>query len=329
MPLSASLKRWLLLLTLTLIWGVNWSVMKIGATEMPPLWFRAISLLFGTALIGGIGVARGVSLRLPRGTLGTVIVLAAPNIMIWYSIVTVAVTLLPAGRAAILGFTMPVWAALIGVVLYRERLDARTWLGLVASLASVALLVIGEWSTLVGRPTGVVLMLVAAVSWAWGTHAMRRTAARLDASGLNTLSLTFWMMLVSCPVLFAASAAMEWTHWQIPQGKAWWPIFYNAVLVLAIGNLIWFWLARTMTPVASGLSAMLIPVVGVFSGIALLGEIPQWRDIVALLLVCVAVGSVLVRRNSSHKTPANAPSDHNLQSTASPAYARHRKEEKP
>lgn len=329
MTLSVSLKRWLLLLTLTLVWGMNWSVMKIGATELPPLWFRALSLLLGTALLAVIGVARGVSLRLPRGTLWTVIVLAAPNIMVWYSVVTIAVTLLPAGRAAILGFTMPVWAALIGVALYRERLDARTWIGVAASLASVALLVIGEWSTLVGRPTGVVLMLIAAVSWAWGTHAMRRATPRLDASGLDTLALTFWMMLVSCPVLFAASAVMEWPLWQVPEGKAWWPILYNAVLVLAIGNLIWFWLARTMTPVASGLSAMLIPVVGVFSGIALLGEIPQWRDIAALMLVCVAVGSVLVRRDATRKPPAGVPSDRDLQSVASPAYARHRKEENP
>ena len=51
---------------LTLAWGMNWSVMKIGAMQLPPLWFRGLGLVMGTALMAAMLVMRGTSLRLPR-----------------------------------------------------------------------------------------------------------------------------------------------------------------------------------------------------------------------------------------------------------------------
>lgn len=280
-----------LMAILTLAWGMNWSVMKIGVTQLPPLWFRSIGLVLGTVLLGLVLMVRGASFRIPPGGVRRIAALALPNIVVWYTLVTIAITMLPAGRAAILGFTMPAWAALIGVVVYREPLDARTALGVCCAVGGVALLVAGDWTTLAGHPLGTLLMLAAALSWAWGTHAFRRADI-----AMNTLMLTFWMMAFACPVVVGASALAEGARWRVPIGVEWWPILYNAVLVLGIGNLIWFTVARTLSATSAGLSSMLIPVVGVFSGVVLLGEVPPWRDFVALVLVCVAVAAAIVRK---------------------------------
>ncbi len=280
-----------LMALLTLIWGMNWSVMKIGVTQLPPLWFRSIGLVLGTALLGTVLASRGASLRIPRGAVGTIVRLAIPNIVVWYAVVTIAMTILPAGRAAILGFTMPVWAALIGAVVYREPIDARIGFGVACAVAGVGLLVSSEWSTIAGHPLGVVMMLGAAVSWAWGTHAMRRSRVAMD-----TLVLTFWMMAFACPVVIVASAVFEGTRWRVPHGVEWMPILYNAGPVLAIGNLIWFGVARSLPPTTAGLSSMLTPVVGVFSGVLVLGESPGWRDFAALGLIGMAVAAALFRK---------------------------------
>jgi drug/metabolite transporter (DMT)-like permease len=56
----------------------------------------------------------------------------------------------------------------------------------------------------------------------------------------------------------------------------------------------WARLARSLPPAASGLSVMLIPVVGVFSSLWLLGETPYWQDYAALLLILVALSTVLL-----------------------------------
>lgn len=269
---------------LTLAWGANWSVMKIGAMQLPPLWFRSIGLVLGVALLGLVLVVRGTSLRLPHGAWRELVRIAFPNIVIWYTVVTIAVTLLPAGRAAILAFTMPAWAAAIGALVYGERPSSRTMTGVACALAGVVLLLSGDWTGLIAHPLGVGLMLFASMSWAWGTHLLQRTTLPME-----TLALTFWMMTVAAPFVLVASALLEGSQWRVPHGLEWWPIVYNAVLVLAIGNVIWFTVARSLPPVAAGLSSMTIPVVGVLSGVLMLGEVPGWRDLVALLLISVAV----------------------------------------
>jgi drug/metabolite transporter (DMT)-like permease len=286
----------ILLALLTFAWGTNWPVMKLGVAMLPPLWFRALGLALGVLVLAIVLVARRVPLRLPPGTLSTIVWLAIPNVIVWYSVVTIAITMLPAGRAAILGFTMPIWSALIGVLFYRERLDARTIVGVACAAIGIAILVVGAGDGGPDRSLGIALMLIAAIAWAWGTHLFQR--ARLP---METVAITFWMMVIGCPALFAASAWSEWARWRLPVGLEWWPIVYNAFVVLALGNLLWFTLARTLSPTIAGLSALAIPIVGVLSSFVALDEAPSLRDVAALGLVIAAVGiGLLPQRSKDH-----------------------------
>ena len=273
-----------LMALLTLAWGLNWPMTKLGVTALPPLWFRSLGLVLGTALLGAILVMRGTSLKIAPAALPRIALLSLPNITVWYTLVTIALTRLPAGRAAILGFTMPVWSALIGALVYRESIDARVASAVICAIAGIGLLVAGDVGGLAAHPTGVLLMLGAAMSWAWGTHLFRRADL-----GIDTLSLTFWMMVCACPVIVGLSAIFEAGRWRLPVGVEWLPILYSAVLVLALGNLIWFVVARSLPPTIAGLSSMLVPVVGVFSSALILGEIPGPRDFAALALTASAV----------------------------------------
>jgi drug/metabolite transporter (DMT)-like permease len=281
---------------LTLIWGVNWPVLKLGVASLPPLYFRSLGIVGGTAVLGVVLAARGVSLRVPRAAWARLVMLSVPNVMVWYAVATLALTRLPAGRAAILGFTMPAWAALIGAAFYRERLDRQSALGVAAAVGGIVLLVSGDWPTFTAHPAGVALMLFAAAAWAFGTHLLKRSALPVD-----TTALTFWLMAVACPVLLGASAATEAARWRMPDATEWFAIGYNATLVLAVGNVLWFTVARTLPPTTAGLASMLIPVVGVFSGMLILHEAPSARDFGALVLVCIAVATAWIPRAALRK----------------------------
>ncbi len=278
----------LLLAALTFFWGMNWSVMKIGVRELPPLWFRFLGLLLGCAVLYLYARLRGIGLGVARRHWSRIALLALPNMIIWYLVAIIAIAMLPSGRAALLAYTMPIWAALIGAFFLGERLALRTWFGVASALAATVLLVAGEWDALAGRPLGVALMLFAAASWGAGTHLLRRMPLAVD-----TLVLTFWMMALTTVVLLGASWLFERAAWEWPHGLQWLPILYNAVFVLGLCNVLWFALARSLPPVASGLSGMLIPVVGVCSGMVLLGEAPVLGDIVALLLILFALATVV------------------------------------
>jgi drug/metabolite transporter (DMT)-like permease len=279
----------LLLALLTLFWGVNWPVMKLGVAEMPPLYFRTLCLGGGLLVIGVWARASGVSLAVPRRAWREIAWLAVPNMIVWHVLAILAIKQLPSGRAAILGYTMPVWAVLCGLLFFGEKPLPRHWLGVIAALLGTLLLLSSELTALAGSPLGTGLMLTAAAAWGYGTHLMRRHLVELPI-----ITLTFWMMALTVLVMALASFTFEFHEWRWPLAPEWLPLLYNIVFAVAFCHVVWSMLARKLPPAASGLSVMLIPVLGVFSGMWLLGERPYWQDYTALTLILLALSTVLL-----------------------------------
>jgi drug/metabolite transporter (DMT)-like permease len=288
----------ILLAALTLAWGVNWPVMKMGVGAMPPMQFRAWCIGLALVVMALWALLRRESLAVPRRYWRTVAALAVPNMVVWHVLAIYGVKYLASGRAAILGYTMPLWVLLLSVLFYREHITRRQWLGAMAAGIGVAALLFNEFSHLAGRPLGVGLMLLAAASWGWGTMLLRRAALPV-----STLAVTFWMLALALLALFICSALIEPMPTLLPPADAWGPILYNAFLGVAFSHLAWFHLARILPPMASGLSVMLIPVVGVLSSAWLGRETILPTDWFALAAICVSLACVLLPAR-----PASAPS---------------------
>ena len=110
---------------------------------------------------------------------------------------------------------------------------------------------------------------------------------------LPTLTLSFWMTAMTTVVMGLLSFAFEFDRWQEPSATHWASILYNAVLVFGFAHAAWFYLARSLPPVASTLSVMMIPILGVFSGAWALNETLHWQDWAAMGLMVVSIASVL------------------------------------
>lgn len=159
---ALSPKHLVLLVLLTLVWGINWPIMKLGVTDYPPLTFRALSLWLGLPVLAlGLAVLK-VPFRVPRAHWLQVLVLAAANMFVWHACIILAVKTLSSGRAAILGYTMPIFSAVIGAILFANTVNRRGWLGVSAAALGVALLLWHEVTRLAGQPVGVAFALIAA-----------------------------------------------------------------------------------------------------------------------------------------------------------------------
>ncbi len=246
---------------LTLLWGLNWPVMKAGVMAFPPLSFRALSMWLGLPVLAAGMVLLKVPLRMPLRHWRELLALTVTNMIVWHVCIVLALRSLPSGRAAVLGYTMPVFSALIGAWLFNARLGGRGWAGVGAAAAGVGLLLWNELSALAGRPLGVALVLGAAATWALGTQQMRRT--RLP---VHTLTLTFWMLALATVAMTLPAIAFERHDWAMPPPATVGSIAFNAVAIFGYSYAVWITLARNLPPVASTLSVMMIPVVGVFSG---------------------------------------------------------------
>jgi drug/metabolite transporter (DMT)-like permease len=280
-----------LLVGLTLGWGINWPIMKVVLFEMAPLHFRTLCLLCGAAGLFAIARMSGLPMRIPKGQWPQAIAIALANTMAWNIFAVYGVKLMASGRAAILGYTMPVWSVIIATWLLKEPFTKRRALGCVLGGAGL-LLLLGEEIQAVGRsPLGALLMIGAAVSWAVGTIMIKRWPVSLPAS-----TFTAWQLLISVPPIFLFAVLFEGGTFN-PLALSRWPmlgVFYNLFFVFIFCYWAWMKIALVASVGVSSLSVMMIPVVGVFSGMLLLGEIPHWRDYTALVLVVASLATVLM-----------------------------------
>ena len=283
-----STRQIVLLVLLTLVWGLNWPVMKLGVTHFPPLSFRSLSMWLGLPVLYVAVRAMKVPLRIERAQWRELGSLTFTNMIVWHVLAVLSVQALSSGRAAILGYTMPVFSALWGVALFGQRLSPRQLLGVAAAALGVALLLWHELGRMTGRPWAAAGMLVSAAVWALGTQQLRRTRMPVP-----TLAIVFWMTVITTLVMTLLATVLEHDRWHEPSAVVWATIVFNAVMIFGFAQPVWLYLARSLAPVASTLSVMMIPVLGTLSGAWWLDEQLHWQDFAAIALMLVAIASVL------------------------------------
>ena len=299
-------RQTVLLVTLTLLWGLNWPMMKFSLRELSPIYFRAVTMTGGALMLALFYSARGTSMRLPRAAWGPVTLLALPNIFGWHLFSILGVQELASGRAATLGFTMPIWTVLLAIAFFGQPLTRRASISVACGALAVTLLVAHEFTALAGRPLGVAWMQVAALSWALGTLLMRRSTLQLP-----TETLTVWMMALSSLAFWAVAAVAEpWPSWQLSNSMLW-ALAWGAAVNYGVAQVIWFGMARNLPPLASTFAIMAVPLVGLLSATWIVDEVPRALDWVAAGFIMLAIASALwpagrtagTRQNSARDTP--------------------------
>ena len=281
----------LLLAALALGWGINWPIMKIVLSEIPPLYFRSTSLILGGAGLLAIARASGYAIAVPPGQWRSIVTLSLFNIIGWNVFAIYGVSLLPSGRAALLGFTMPVWGAILSVLMLGERLTARRLVGLALGLGGIVALMGGSIAGFLQAPAGVVCMLLAAWSWALGIVLFKRLTVPIP-----TIALTGWTMLIGGLPLVVFAVPLETARLVVP---GLWPtagLIYNTVVAFMFCYWAWNRIVLMVPVAVSSLSSLATPLIGVISGMLILGEPLGLQEVLAAALILGAVATVSVRR---------------------------------
>ncbi|MBI1778444.1 MAG: DMT family transporter [Proteobacteria bacterium] len=286
--LSPNRVAFVLLAMVTLCWGINWPIMKLAVAEVPVWSFRAICAGAGALGLLGIAAATGQRFWPPSHQWGRLILVAIPNVMLWNVLGVYGLKLLPSGRAAILAFTMPLWAVLLSMLVLGERLTPNRALGLLFGMAGMAVLMGGEAAHLAEAPVGSLLMIAAAFSWGAGTVLLKRFPIDLP-----TTALTGWLLVLGgVPMLAGALIIDPPIPWP-PSHAALFAVVYNMLIAFIFCYWAWFKIVSLVPVNVSAMGSLMIPVVGTLSGMLLLGESVGWQEAVALALVLAAVATVL------------------------------------
>lgn len=291
LPQSQTLPRsmWVLVIILTLGWGLNWPMMKLALVEIPVWTFRGSCTATGAIGLFLIAWYSRQAIRVPAGQWRILAIASFCNVTLWNVLIGYGLTMLPSGRTAIIAYTMPLWTVLLSTWVLHERLTTRRIVGVALGMAGMALLLGSELAAVTAAPLGAVLVLGGAFGWALGTVLMRRYPIRLP-----TTSLTAWQLLVGGLPIMAGALILDWGTWQPIGAKATFGLLYNMIFVFIFCYWAWFRIATGAPPTVAALSTLMIPVVGVFSGMWLLGENPHWQEYAAMVLVIASLATVLV-----------------------------------
>lgn len=280
----------ILLVLITIFWGVNWPAIKLSVNEVPVWAFRTICLVAGAAGLFAIAAAAKLPLRIPRQDLRPLLIAALGNITGWHLFSALGVTMMQPGRASILAFTMPLWAAPIAAIWLKEKIDGLRLIGLGIGMAGLAVLVIPDWENLRAAPLGPIFMLLAAIAWAFGTVALKT-----HRYSMPTTTLVAWQMILGGIPIFIGALVLD--HSFDPttvSAIGWGAVAYAALIPMIFCHWAWFRVVAIYPAVIAAIGTLAIPVVGIISSAMITGDVIGWDEILSLALVVLALFLVLV-----------------------------------
>jgi drug/metabolite transporter (DMT)-like permease len=276
----------IVLLVLSLAWGVNWPIMKMALSEIPPWTFRTYSCLVGGMLLLSVATA-GRQRVLPRGgEWGRVALVALFNVTSWQMLLTYALLQTASGPAALLAYTMPLWVAVIGTLM-GDRLRARLAGALVVGMVGIGLLMSKASLQVGATPKATAMLLVGAFCWAIGTQMQMRMRWYLGAMPLAGLQLILGS-LPMVPVMIAVEGGVP----DAISPLGWFCWGYMAIVAMAFGYASWFKLIELTSAQVAAIASLLAPAIAVLSGALILNEPLGWREIAATVAILSGVALV-------------------------------------
>jgi poly(hydroxyalkanoate) depolymerase family esterase len=274
---------------LGLMWGLNWVAVRVALDEIPPWTLRAAGLGCGAFVLLVLALLRGRPLAVRRDQVGRLFVSGLLTVAGFNILVTFAQLYATTSRAAIVTYTMPVWAVLFAWIALGERPDRRRWTALVLGAAGLALLALPLVAA--GRfSVGLVFALGAGVSWAAGTVFLKRYP--IDGA---PLAVAAWQLAVGAGVAIAGMLAAEGLpRWSAPGAAVGIAFGYHVVIAMAAAYFLWFEVVARLPAGVAALGVLMVPVVGVLGATTLLGERPSAADLAGFALVLAAASLSLL-----------------------------------
>lgn len=259
---------------LCVFWGTTWLPSKIGVGYMPPLQLAGTRQLVAGTLFMTYFSFR----RMPLPTLrqfGALTVLSFFFLVVSNGLTVWSLKYIPSGVGSIIGAIVPLWIALISVLFMGEKLNRLVAAGLVLGFSGIVLVFFNDLLLLFDPAAkgnnfgaGMVLGIIATLSWSIGTIYTARSAIKLDP--FHSLG---WQMLISGIILLSTSYGFEET---VPLRQ----IHHHALTAIAylviVGSIITFmayiYALRKLPTAQVAVYAYVNPIIAVLLGWVILGE---------------------------------------------------------
>lgn len=262
---------WGAMLLISLGWGTNGVVVRVAFDAgMEPLAVVAIS-----SVIAAVGVVAFVTLSGRDRTIGAIgwrvgIVMSITSVTVPFITRNLALQYASAGFVGLASALVPLATGVVAhIMLPEERLQAATLIGLLISLAGVAVLILSGDSGLAegGNPAlAGILALAGVLSVAVGAVYAKRYSGRYSPLGVSGVQF-----VIGAAIGIVAMLAFEGVPAN-PGAKGWASLAYVGLAATFLPITLYYWLLRHVTVTFSAITGYIIPLVAVVFGVIVLGE---------------------------------------------------------
>lgn len=280
-----------MLLTTVLLWALNLSVTRYILTHgLQPLSYATVRYGLAALIFIALTLFAEQTLRIQRRHLPLVAVATGT---LWLNQVSFvfALDVTTASTIGLLLGAIPIFAALLGLVLGTERPTRRFWLAAAISFAGVGLVATGSGGEVSGGFEGVLLGLSTGASWAAYTVTvapLMRTYSPLRISALVIPGAWVAIALTGIPQTSDQGWALGWEVWTL--------LLFATVGPLVLTNVLWFRAIHRIGPNRATLAVNLQPFVAAVLAVVLLSEPLSWLQVAGGALIAVAI--LFVRRRA-------------------------------
>jgi drug/metabolite transporter (DMT)-like permease len=291
------------MLTVCLIWGLNFSVTKLALAQIPPLPFTAVRFIVSSLLLWLILRLAEGPVKLPPKTLGLLAALGILGNTLYQLAFTVGLDRTAASNSALILSTVPTVVALFAGALGLERITPRMAWGIALGTLGVGVVIATRgvgFST--GTLIGDILTIIAVLCWAGYTVGLRMVPVQISSlrvTTVTTLAGTPGLVLAGIPGMLR----LEWGEVDL---VAWAGLAYAAVLSLVVAYLLWNRSVKAVGGTRTAIYMCVTPLFAVAGAWLLLGERPH--PLQGLGAVLIVIGVLLTRTGNEKNVSGNSNS---------------------
>jgi drug/metabolite transporter (DMT)-like permease len=266
-------------------WGSNWPVNKYLLSELPPLTLRGGTGAVGAVLLVLLAMLRRQSLHVPREMWPRLVLAGLLNVTGWIVLMGLALVFLPASEAALIAYTMPVWASILAWPVLGERPTLLRALALVLAFAGLLAIMGGNGvAASMEKLPGILMALGGSLGFAVGTVLAKRWPLKMQP-----IPAAAWQIGIGCAPVALAGLLLETTHFEAVTRVGWVVLVYGTLVQFCIAYVCWLAALARLPASIAAIGTMAVPVIGVAASALALHEPLGPGQIAALILTLIAV----------------------------------------
>jgi drug/metabolite transporter (DMT)-like permease len=288
-----------LLVVVMVMWGGTYVVTKAGVDELPPMLFALLRFGVASLLLVPLALLRGGRAKLPRPIpWRTLLLMGLTGVGVYYIGFNLALTYTTASQGALIQSSIPAITTIMAMVWLGERLSRQRVLGIVLAVVGVLLIVARTSPDASARSPLVGNLLMFGTVLVWGVY----TILAKRVADVDIIAITASVAVIGT-IMLVPAALIEAAGKPVPaiSSASWLRILYLGGLASAAGYLLYGRALRDLDASLVGAFVNLAPVIGVVSGVVILGEAIAPIAIVGGALVLLGVW--LSSRQASVRAP--------------------------